>query len=88
MGYWPAKIPTALNIILMVRSSPVVILARTGLLTKPQVGYCTIDAIIGGQMLSAVNGGGMSIVVGIIVVQIISWVVAVFGMKFFHQYER
>ncbi|OIW33150.1 hypothetical protein CONLIGDRAFT_590357, partial [Coniochaeta ligniaria NRRL 30616] len=69
MGYWPAKIPTALNIILM-------------------LGYCTIDAIIGGQMLSAVNGGGMSIVVGIVVVQIISWVVAVFGMKFFHQYER
>ncbi|KAB5515473.1 permease for cytosine/purines, uracil, thiamine, allantoin-domain-containing protein [Coniochaeta sp. 2T2.1] len=69
MGYWPAKIPTALNIILM-------------------LGYCTIDAIIGGQMLSAVNGGGMSIVVGIIVVQIISWVVAVFGMKFFHHYER
>jgi purine-cytosine permease-like protein len=30
----------------------------------------------------------MSIVVGIIVVQIISWVVAVFGMKFFHHYER
>ena len=39
-------------------------------------------------MLSAVNGGGLSIVVGIIVVQIISWVVAVFGMKFFHHYER
>lgn len=30
----------------------------------------------------------MSIVVGIIVVQIISWVVAVFGMKFFNIYER
>ncbi|KAI8623951.1 permease for cytosine/purines, uracil, thiamine, allantoin-domain-containing protein [Xylariaceae sp. FL1651] len=69
MGYWPAKLPTALNIILM-------------------IGYCTIDAIIGGQILSAVNGGSLSIVVGIIVVQIISWVVAVFGMKFFHYYER
>jgi purine-cytosine permease-like protein len=60
----------------------------TAYLTRLQVGYCTIDAIIGGQMLSAVNGGGMSIVVGIIVVQIISWIVAVFGMKFFHVYER
>ena len=39
-------------------------------------------------MLSAVNGGGLTIVVGIIVVQAVSWVVAVFGMKFFHHYER
>lgn len=69
MGYWPAKIPTLLNIILM-------------------VGYCTIDAILGGQILSAVNGAGLSIAVGIVVVQIISWVVAVFGMKFFQKYER
>jgi purine-cytosine permease-like protein len=69
MGYWPAKIPTFLNIVLM-------------------VGYCTIDAIIAGQMLSAVNGGGMTIVVGIIIVQIVAWIVAVFGMKLFHHYER
>ena len=39
-------------------------------------------------MLSAVNGGSMTIIVGIIVVQIVSWIVAVFGMKFFHHYER
>lgn len=69
MGYWPAKLPTLLNIVLM-------------------VGYCTIDAIIAGQMLSAVNGGSMSIAVGIVVVQIVCWVVAVFGMNFFHYYER
>ncbi|KAF7375764.1 Permease for cytosine/purines, uracil, thiamine, allantoin-domain-containing protein [Mycena sanguinolenta] len=69
MGYWPAKIPTLLNIVLM-------------------VGYCTIDAIISGQMLSAINGGSMSIVVGIIVVQIVSCIVAVFGMKIFQYYER
>ncbi|KAJ7447494.1 hypothetical protein FB451DRAFT_1290457, partial [Mycena latifolia] len=52
------------------------------------VGYCTIDAIIAGQMLSAINGGSMSIVVGIIVVQIVSSIVAVFGMKIFQYYER
>jgi len=69
MGYWPAKIPALLNIILM-------------------LGYCTIDAIISGQMLSAVNGGTMSIAVGIVVVQIVCCVVTVFGMKFFHIYER
>jgi purine-cytosine permease-like protein len=68
-GYWPAKLPTVLNIVLM-------------------VGYCTIDAILGGQMLSAVNGGGLSIVVGIVVVQVVCWVVTVFGMRLFQGYER
>lgn len=69
MGYWPAKIPTLLNIILM-------------------VGYCTIDAILGGQMLSAVNSGGLSIVVGIVVVQIVCLAITMFGMKPFQTYER
>lgn len=52
------------------------------------VGYGTIDCIIGGQILSAVSGGSMSIIVGIIIVALVSWVVAVFGMKVFHHYER
>jgi purine-cytosine permease-like protein len=52
------------------------------------VGYGMIDCIIGGQLLSAVSGGSMSIVVGIIIVALISWVVAVFGMAIFHAYER
>ncbi|KAL9024091.1 MAG: hypothetical protein Q9196_006768, partial [Gyalolechia fulgens] len=69
MGYWPAKLTTFLNMILM-------------------VGYGVIDCIIGGQILSAVSGGGMSIVVGIVIVALISWLVAVFGMTIFHVYER
>lgn len=52
------------------------------------VGYGMIDCVVGGQILSAVSGGSMSIVVGIIIVALISWVVAVFGMKIFHSYER
>jgi purine-cytosine permease-like protein len=52
------------------------------------VGYGMIDCVIGGQILSAVSGGSMSIVVGIIIVALISWIVAVFGMAFFHAYER
>jgi purine-cytosine permease-like protein len=52
------------------------------------VGYGMIDCVIGGQILSAVSDGNMSIVVGIIIVALISWVVAVFGMKIFHYYER
>lgn len=52
------------------------------------VGYCTIDCIIGGQVLSAVSGGSMSIIVGIIIVSLVSLVVTVFGMALFHYYER
>lgn len=69
MGYWPAKIPCLLNIILM-------------------IGYCTIDTIIAGQVLSAVSGGGMSIAVGIVVISVICWIIAAFGMYPFQTYER
>lgn len=69
MGYWPAKLPALLNIILM-------------------IGYCTINAIISGQMLSAVNGGNLTIAVGIVIVQIVCFIVTVFGMKLFQIYER
>ncbi|OAA52934.1 Permease, cytosine/purines, uracil, thiamine, allantoin [Cordyceps fumosorosea ARSEF 2679] len=69
MGYWPAKIPCLLNIILM-------------------IGYCTIDAIIAGQVLSAVSGNGMSIAVGVVVISAVCWMIAAFGMYPFQIYER
>ncbi|KAG8527576.1 uncharacterized protein KY384_007729 [Bacidia gigantensis] len=69
MGYWPAKLTTVLNMILM-------------------VGYAVISTIISGQILSAVSDGSMSIVVGIVITALISWLVAVFGMSIFHTYER
>ncbi|GAB1318392.1 Vitamin B6 transporter [Madurella fahalii] len=69
MGYWPSKLPTFLNVILM-------------------VGYITLSFIIAGQMFSAVSGGSLTIAVGIVVVSLVCWVVAVFGIKIFHQYER
>lgn len=52
------------------------------------VGYGMIDCVIGGQILSAVSGGRMSIIVGIVIVALISWIVAVFGMAVFHHYQR
>lgn len=52
------------------------------------VGYGTIDCIVGGQILSAVSGGNMSIVVGIIIVALVSWIIVVFGLAVFHVYER
>jgi purine-cytosine permease-like protein len=49
MGYYPSKICTLLQIVLM-------------------EGYGTLSCIIGGQVLSAVSGGSMSIVVGVVIV--------------------
>ena len=51
-------------------------------------GFATVACIISGQILSAVSGGSMSIIVGIVIVALISWLVAVFGMALFHTYER
>ncbi|KAL2218931.1 putative nucleoside transporter, partial [Thermoascus aurantiacus ATCC 26904] len=53
------------------------------------IGYCLIDCVVGGQMLSAVSSNGsMSVAVGIVIIAIISWVVATFGIQLFHYYER
>ena len=52
------------------------------------VGYSVIASIIAGQILSAVSGGSMSVVVGIIITSLISWLIALFGMPVFQTYER
>ncbi|GFF52581.1 purine-cytosine permease fcyB [Aspergillus udagawae] len=48
------------------------------------LGYCLIDCVVGGQILSAVSpNGNLSVAVALI-----SWVVATFGIDAFHYYER
>ncbi|EAU29785.1 conserved hypothetical protein [Aspergillus terreus NIH2624] len=53
------------------------------------LGYCLIDCVVCGQILSAVSPhGSMSVAVGIVIIAIISWVIATFGIQGFHYYER
>ena len=53
------------------------------------LGYALLVCIIGGQILSAVSpNGSMSVVVGIIVVAVITWVITIFGISIIHYYER
>ncbi|KAI9801864.1 MAG: hypothetical protein M1833_002178 [Piccolia ochrophora] len=52
------------------------------------LGYSMIDAVVAGQLLSAVADGTMSVVVGIVVVAIITWVITTLGIKPFHVYQR
>lgn len=53
-----------------------------------ELGYGLIDALMAGQILSAVNGSGMSVVVGVIIASVIVLIVCCFGIKVFHIYER
>ena len=53
------------------------------------IGYCMIDAVVAGQILSAVSpNGSLSIEVGIAIASIVTWVITTLGIKVFHHYER
>lgn len=52
------------------------------------IGYSMVNSVVGGQILSVVSGGYLSVLVGIIIVAVSSWVMALFGMKIFQLYER
>lgn len=53
------------------------------------IGYSLIDVVIAGQILSAVSANNnLSIVVGIIITAVITWLVTTFGYSIFHFYER
>ena len=52
------------------------------------LGYSLIDVVVAGQILSAVSPhNSLSVVVGIIIVAIISWVVSTFGYGYLQHYE-
>ena len=53
------------------------------------LGYAMIDAVVAGQILSAVSpNGSLTVEVGIVITAIITWIITTFGIKFFHHYER
>ncbi|KAJ5133075.1 hypothetical protein N7526_004440 [Penicillium atrosanguineum] len=52
------------------------------------LGYGIIDILAAGEIMSAVNGKGMSVIVGVIVAAAISLVICVVGIRLFHSYER
>lgn len=52
------------------------------------LGYSMIDAVVAGQMLSAVSpNGSLSVEVGIVVSAVLTFTVTTFGIKIFHHYE-
>lgn len=53
------------------------------------IGYTMIDAVIAGQILSAVSPHeSLTVAVGIVITAVITLCVTTCGIKFFHYYER
>jgi purine-cytosine permease-like protein len=52
------------------------------------LGYGLVDCLLTGQVLSAVADGNMTVIVGTIIAALVSLVIALFGIKLFHTYER
>lgn len=53
-----------------------------------QIGWGTIGCIISGQMISAVNGGGLTIAIGCVVSALCNGLIAIFGIVLVHKFER
>lgn len=53
------------------------------------LGYALVNAVVAGQIISAVSStGNLSVVVGIVVVAVLTWLITTFGYSVFHLYER
>ncbi|KAK3902921.1 permease for cytosine/purines, uracil, thiamine, allantoin-domain-containing protein [Staphylotrichum tortipilum] len=52
------------------------------------IGFCVIMAVIGGQCLSAVAGGNLSVSVGIVITAILTLGISFCGFTVLHTYER
>ncbi|CAK7208877.1 Vitamin B6 transporter [Sporothrix curviconia] len=53
-----------------------------------EIGYGVVDCLVAGLVLSAVSDYRMTVIVGIVISAIITWVIATFGIKWFHTFER
>ncbi|KAJ4306444.1 hypothetical protein N0V88_001245 [Collariella sp. IMI 366227] len=52
------------------------------------IGFCIMMAVIGGQCLSAVAGGNLSVSVGIVITAILTLGISFCGFSILHQFER
>ncbi|KAL8781795.1 MAG: hypothetical protein Q9203_000107 [Teloschistes exilis] len=53
-----------------------------------QIGFCILGCIISGQIISAVNGGGLTIAAGCVISALCIGLIATFGIAMVHTYER
>jgi purine-cytosine permease-like protein len=52
------------------------------------IGFGTVNCIVAGQLISAVSDGSVSVVLGIIIVVVISFIISFFGYHAIHRYDQ
>ncbi|EAW06451.1 putative purine-cytosine permease [Aspergillus clavatus NRRL 1] len=52
------------------------------------LGYGMVNCILGGQIIFTISNGRTAVPVGIVVVAVLTWCIATFGMNLFHLYSR
>jgi len=52
------------------------------------IGFCAVNSIVAGQVLAAVNPGGLSVNAGIVIVAIVSMFISFCGYRVLHMIER
>ncbi|KAJ9298858.1 hypothetical protein DTO271G3_3100 [Paecilomyces variotii] len=51
-------------------------------------GFAVVNAVVVGQILSAVSDYHMSIIVGVVIIAVISFILSVFGFRLIHTFEK
>jgi purine-cytosine permease-like protein len=52
------------------------------------IGFGTINCIIAGQLISAVSDGTVTVVAGIVILSVLSYILSLFGFRVLHYYEK
>lgn len=52
------------------------------------LGFGTISCIVAGELISAVSGGKVTIVVGIVILSVTAYIISFFGFRIIHRYEQ
>jgi purine-cytosine permease-like protein len=52
------------------------------------IGFGTVSCIVAGQLISAVSDGTVTIVVGIVILSVASYILSIFGFRVIHYYEQ
>ena len=88
MGWWPSKIVVILNLIQMIGYSLIDCVVGGQILSAVSPHGSMSVAV--GKLFDGYEGHDLIIngMPGIVIIAIISWVVATFGIRIFHYYER
>jgi len=52
------------------------------------IGWCVVNVIVGGQLVSELSHGAIPRQVGILVITILTTLISIYGYRFIHRYER